>query len=284
MRAWMDSVLTPLITPERKEIMLDVIVSLEQLNYETALDEIQQVVEMSGSFCDNAMLLARIDDVIFTAHETIFKQHMLKISADASMLVRKSVVDMLMGLNVYIMPEHVLGLFEAELTAEEIISEICELFTEVQADEVWPHIEWVDPALLTAIKNEVKARVMYREEAVDPTVHHNRIKLLNKLFIMVGRDKFSLVNELTNNGVRVGAVNFTSLLLQSLESIERRPLSERAVETLGLAILSDLPLEKLDRTMRVAIDDLSDGGMGVADMLATIKPLLAEVSKLNEST
>jgi hypothetical protein len=284
MKDWMDSVLTPLIAPERKEVLLSCIGAFEQLDYQAALDEIQQVVEMSGSNCDNAMLLSRIDDIVWYAHETIFKQHMLKISTDATQAVRQAVVDVLMGIDVYIMPEHVVGLFEAKFTPEEILSDLVELMTPVMADDVWPHIEWIDPRLMESIESEVRKQVMYRTEAVDPGEFQSRIRLLNKFFRIVGRDRFSIVNDLSKNGVRVGTVEFTSLLLQSLETIERMPMADRAIETFGLALMSNLPLSKLNRTMHTAITDLTDGGMGLGEMQKLIKPLLAEVDKENEDT
>lgn len=276
-----DSVLTPLITEERKDVILSCVASLESLDYQAALDELHQVVEMSSGICDNAMLVSRIDDVIWNAHETIFKQHEVQVSAEATQEVRQAVVEVLANFDKYVIPDQLLLLFEGGFMPEEILAHMCQLFTAVKMDEAWAEIQNVSPQLLNTMREEVERQVRYRGlEDASPTPIE-RVRMVNGYIRMFGAETFSMMLDLSRNGVRIGTREISALIQQSLEALDRKEPEHAALEIFGLVLLSTTPVTEIARKVRDLIGDYTDNNIDNSRMLETIKPL---VTLLNEYT
>jgi hypothetical protein len=277
-----DSVLTPLITEERKEVILSCVASLESLDYQTALDELHQVVEMSDGTVDNAMLISRIDDVIWNAHETIFKQHEVEVSNEASQEIRQAVVEVLSSFNRYVIPDQLLLLFEGAFMPEEILAHMCQLFTTVKMDEAWPEIKNVSPRLLETMKEEIERQVRYRGlEDADPTPIQ-RVKMVNDYIRTFGGETFSMMLDLSQNGVRIGTREIGPLVQQSVEALDRKEPEHAALELFGLVLLSNTPTEEIPRKVRDLIGDFTDNNIDNSRMLETIKPLVTLLNEYKE--
>lgn len=280
----LDSVLTPLITEERKEVILSCVASLESLDYQAALDELQQVVEIQDGLSTNEMLLSRIDDVIWTAHETIFKNHEVTVSAEATQEVRQSVVDVLANFNRYIVPDQLLMLFEGAFMSEEILAQMVQLFTTVKFDEAWPEIQYVSPQLIATMREEVERQVRYRglEEADATPVL--RVKMVNDYIRMVGGETFSMLLDLSNAGVRIGTRDISGLVQQSIEALDRKDPAVAALELFGLTIMSNVPVDQIDKKVRELIADYSDNSYDTNLMMTAVKPLLTSLSGYQDAT
>ncbi|WDS62355.1 putative structural head protein [Pseudomonas phage D6] len=269
-----DSVLTPLITEERKDVILSCVASLESLDYQAALDELHQVVEMKDGMCDNEMLVSRIDDIIWHAHETVFKQHEVQVSMEADQEVRQSIVDVLSNFDKYVIPDQLLLLFEGGFMPEEILAQMCQLFTQVKADEVWPMINDVSPRLLNTMREEIERQVRYRGlEDADPTPIQ-RVKMVNDFIRTFGEGSFTMLLDLSRNGVRIGTREISPLIQQSLEALDRKEVEVAAIEMFGLLLLSNTPVEEIARKIRDLIGDFTDNNIDNTNMLNTIKPLV----------
>jgi len=270
-----DSVLTPLITEERKDVILSCVASLESLDYQAALDELHQIVEMKDGMCDNEMLVSRIEDVIWYAHETIFKQHEVKVSMEATQEIRQSIVDVLSNFDKYVIPDQLLLLFEGGFMPEEILAHMCQLFTSVKMDEAWPEIVSVSPRLLNTMKEEIERQVRYRGlDDADPTPLQ-RVKMVNDYIRAFGEGTFSMLLDLSRNGVRIGTREISPLLQQSLEALDRKEVEHAAMEIFGLLLLSNTPVEEIPRKARDLIGDFTDNNIDNTNMLNSIKPLVA---------
>lgn len=269
----LDSVLTPLITEERKEVILSCVASLESLNYQAALDELHQVVEFNDTMGDNTMLLSRIDDIIWNAHESIFKQHEVQVSPEATQEVRQSVVDVLANFNTYVIPDQLLMLFEGGFMPEEVLAQMVQLFTAVKFDEAWPEIKDVSPQLMNTMREEIERQVRYRGlEEADP-VPVLRVKMVNDYVRTFGPDAFSMTLDLSKSGVRVGARDITELVQQSLQALDRKNPEHAALELFGLAMLSSVPVEEIEKRVRGLIADYSDNNYDTTTMNNVLKPL-----------
>lgn len=270
----LDSVLTPLITDERKEVILSSVASLEALDYQAALDELHQVVEMSNGMCDNQMLLSRIDDVIWNAHDTIFKQHEIVIKTEAPQIVRQSIVEVLSGFDKYIIPDQLLELFNGGYTSEEIIAQMCQLFTTIPEDEAWENIVSVSDRLLENMRNVVEQQVRYRGLDEADVSQTERVRMVNNYSRTFGLETFSLAIELARNGVRVGTRDIGSLLQQSLPALDKKDAEVAAIEMFGLLLLSNVPVETIAKKARELIDDYTDNNIDNSNMLKTLKPFI----------
>jgi len=266
-----DSVLTPLVPEERKEVILKCVASLEALEYNDALDEMQQVVEMTDTMGDNQMMISRLDDIIWNAHETIFKRHEITVSAEASQEVRQSIVDVVSNFDKYIIPDQLLMLFEGGFMAEEIIAQMCQLFTGIPMDEVWPEVKDVSHRLMLGMKEEIERQVRYRGvEDADP-VPVMRVKMVNDFIRALGRDTLSMAIEMANAGVRVGVRTASSLVQQSVEALDKKEAEHAAMELFGLVVLSDTPVDKIEKQVRDYVTDFTDDNHKSRRMLDTLK-------------
>ncbi|MNC16937.1 hypothetical protein D3C87_1051650 [compost metagenome] len=277
-----DSVLTPLITEERKEVILSCVASLESLDYQAALDELHQVVEMSDGTVDNATMIARIDDVIWNAHETIFKQHEVQVSNEATQEIRQSIVEVLSNFNKYVIPDQLLMLFEGEFMPEEILAHMCQLFTSVKMDEVWPEIKDVSPNLLRTMREEIERQVRYRglEDAEVSSVQ--RVKMVNDYIRVCGAETFSMLLDLSQSGVRIGTREISSLIQQSLEALDRKEPEHAALEIFGLVLMSNTPVPEIEKKVRDLIGDYTDNNMDNSRMLESVKPLVKLLNEYKE--
>ncbi|QBJ02614.1 putative structural head protein [Pseudomonas phage Psa21] len=277
-----DSVLTPLITEERKEIILSCVASLESLDYQAALDELHQVVEMKDGMCDNEMLVSRIDDVIWNAHETIFKQHEVTVSAEATQEIRQSIVEVLSSFDKYIIPDQLLLLFDGDFMSEEILAHMCQLFTSVKMDEAWPEIKDVSPNLINTMREEIERQVRYRglqDADVSPI---SRIKMINDYIRLFPIETFSMMLDLSRSGIRVGVRGIDELVEQSLNGLDQKEPVHAALEIFGLLLLSNVPVEQIPRKSRDLLQSYTDDNMYFTQMTEAVKPLLALLDRYKE--
>ncbi len=279
----LDSVLTPLITEERKGLILSCVASLESLDYQAALDELQQVVEIQDGLSDNGMLLARIDDVIWNAHETIFKNHEIEVSAEATQEIRQAIVDVLANFNRYIVPDQLLMLFEGGFMPDEVLAQMVQLFTAVKFDEAWPMIGNVSPQLMNTMREEIERQVRYRGLEDTDVTPVRRVKMVNDYIRVVGQDTFSMLLDLSNSGVRIGTRDIAGLVQQSLEALDRKDPEVAALELFGLVLMSNVPVEEIDKKIRELIADYSDNNMDTTRMLAAVKPLTTLLSEYQDA-
>jgi hypothetical protein len=277
-----DSVLTPLITEERKEVILNCVASLESLDYQAALDELHQVVEMKDGMCDNEMLISRIDDVIWNAHETIFKQHEVQVSTEASQEVRQSIVEVLANFDKYVVPDQLLMLFEGGFMPEEILAHMCQLFTSAKIDEVWPEIKDVSPNLMRTMRDEIERQVRYRGLDENDVTPLRRVKMVNDYIRICGAETFSMLLDLSQAGVRIGTREIGTLIQQSLEALDRKESEHAALEIFGLVLMSNTPVTEIEKKVRDLIGDYTDNNMDNSRMLESIKPLVKLLDEYKE--
>lgn len=271
----LDSVLTPLITEERKEVILSCVASLETLDYQEALDELHQVVEFNDSMGDNSMLLSRIDDIIWNAHDTIFKRHEVKVSAEASQEVRQSIVDVLSSFNKYIIPDQLLLLFEGGFMPEEVLAQMVQLFSVVKFDEAWPEILEVSPQLMNTMREEIERQVRYRGLEDADVTPVRRVKMVNDILRIAGHQTFSMLMDMSQAGVRIGTQAISGLVQQSLEGLDRKEPPAVALELFGLVLMSSVEVPLIEQKVRELIADFGEGNTNTLQMIETVKPLFA---------
>lgn len=282
MQQILDSVLTPLITEERKEIILECVASLESGGFETALDELHQVIEMQDGISDNAMLLGRIDDVIYTAQSRIFNEHQITVSLESSMAVRSSIVRALANFDTYIIPDQLLLLFQGGFSPEEIIAQMAAIFSDINSEDVYECIEAVSVELMRAIEDVITKNLMVRGVPSTRVAPVSRIRLVNRALDAVGREPLSMITELATAGVRVGTP-IKTLIEQSMAALDRFSPDAAAIQILGLVLFSDVPVDAIQKTTIDLCEDFTDNRMEQVLMTDTIKRLMRQLGALNET-
>lgn len=282
MQEILDSVLTPLITEDRKEIILECVASLESGGFETALDELHQIIEIQDGISDNAMLLGRIDDVIFTAQSRVFNEHQITVSLESSMAVRSSIVRALANFDTYILPDQLLMLFQGGFTPDEIIANMAAIFSDVDSEDVREVIVEVSVELMRAIEDVVTKNLMVRGVPTTKVAPVSRIRLVNRALDAVGREPLSMITELAAAGVRVGTP-IKLLIEQSMTALDRYTPDAAAVQILGLVLFSDVPVDAIQKTTIDLCEDFTDNRMEQVLMTDAVKRLMHQLGALNEA-
>jgi hypothetical protein len=283
MKDYLDSILTPLITDERKEVLIDCVVTLEHINYETAIDEIQQVCEIQSGISDNAMLLSRLDDVIHYAHNQIFIQHNLVVSTEATQEQRQAIVKALTEFDHYIIPDQIVLLMGGQHTNEEIIAHMVPMFTRLKFDQIIDYIQTVDDVLIQAIARTLEARMAARGAIEAPLAPVSRIRLINRVVARVGRERFSMVFDLSDAGLRVGAA-IDNLYQLAVDGLDRLDPAAAAYEIFGLVLFSDVPLADIANHTNTLITDYQEDTAALRTMQLTLKPVFALLGEYANET
>ncbi|BEG72720.1 hypothetical protein RVBP21_3480 [Pseudomonas phage BRkr] len=282
MKEMLDSILTPLVMEERKEIMLECVASLEEMDYSAALDELHTVCSIADDNADTMMLLGRIDDIIRVAHDQVLAAHEVKVSDEATQEQRLAIVHTILGLPNYILPDQIELILQGDFDNEEILAHLVPMFERLSFDEVWPLINEVSVSFIDALKAMVQDTMMTRGHIDEYIAPVSRIRVLNRLMNTIGRDKFSMVLELSNSGMRVGH-DWLELLSNSLESLDNKNAQDAAYEMVGLAFFSNLHLDSIYSTVKVSIDEYTENEMERNIMERVIDEIKRKMGKLYET-
>ena len=282
MKDMLDSILTPLVMEERKEIMLDCVASLEEIDYSAALDELHTVCSIADDYADNMMLLGRIDDIIRVAHDQVISAHEIRISDEASQEQRLAVVRTIIGLPHYILPDQIELLLQGDFDKEEILAHLVPMFEQQTFDEMLPLILHVSESFIEAVANLVQNTKMVRGHVDEYTAPVSRIRVLNRLVNTFGRDKFTMLFELSNSGMRVGQ-DFIELLNSSLDALDRKNSIDATYEMIGLAFFSNVHLDSIYSTVKTAIYEYTENTMEQSMMEREIDDIKRKMGKLYET-
>lgn len=282
MQEQLDSVLTPLMTDERKEVILDCVLSFEEIDYGAALDELQQVIAIADDMADMSMLLARIDDIIRIGHESILMAHDIKIADEATQAQRQAIVKTILSLQYYILPDQIQLLLQGNFDCEEILAHLVPMFENVSFDEILPLVIEVSPTFIKALVGLIDKELQVRGHVDEYLAPVSRIRLLNQLVTRVGRHHFSMMLELSESGMRVGH-DWIELLNNSLEALDSKNAQEAAYEMVGLAFFSNTPLPQLYQTVKLSLDEYTDNAMERNIMENVIRDIEKVMGSLNET-
>lgn len=285
MKDFIDSYLTPLIHEERKEVILDCVASFEKINYVAALDELNTVCQIQSGISDNAMLLSRIDDIIRIAQDEILNEHLIKISDEATQAERQAVVNTLLSLEDYIIPDEVNDILLAEYSPEETLAHLVELIdTSVDFLNIIDLIESVSPTLISNITSFIQSVLTTRGQAYGNVSNIERINLINRLIRIHTRASFKLAMELVNAGLRVGKRNIDDLLQISFGPLDAMTPIEVAKEIVGLVLISNTEQNEISRTVMGIIDDFTSNNIERSIMENEAKKILNSIGDTNEIT
>lgn len=282
MREILDGALAPLVTPELLDIILDCVSTLETVNYDAALDELNTVIMIADSMADSAMLVSRVLDIIRVAQDQMLQSYQIELSDEATMENRHSVIQLLLNLPNYIIPEDIQTLMMGDYDNESLIAHLVPMFSQVDIEEIYPLVLRVDDALIASLRSMVNEKVMVRGISMEANSNAPRIRLINTAIARIGRDKFQLVLELANSGVRSDRP-MRELLELSFDALDRMNCFDAAYELFGLALFSNCAISKIEFETQMAYDEYTDNDMERNTMLDEFRKIKLIMGNLNEA-
>lgn len=272
-----------LVTPETLAVILDTVETLLEQDYVLALDELNTVLMIADDNADSAMLVGRIMDILTYALNFILNNRQVVVSDDAPLAIRLAVVNTLLYIPLYVIPEDLAHIFQQNYDDVETMAELVAFFSVYDAGRLIDYIEEAGDETLSYMKNQINQRIQTMGEASGIRPPVERIKVINRLLRTVDRSKFSMMLELANAGVRVGR-SYDELLTMSFEGLESRNPTEAAAQMVGLAFFSDMPLPSLWAKLNVTLDDYTDNPMERKLMVDEISDIRHKLGDLNAVT
>jgi len=255
-----------LILEEQLEIILDIVDTLLSLDYGLALDEITAVIMMADDYADMPMLVERINDILRIALDYILGTYEVIVADEATAFQRHAVVKALIGIPLYILPDDISKIIEAEYDNEETLAHIVTMFERISVDEVLDVITHISEGSFENIKTTIADIMSIRGIAETSEVPIDRIKQINKIIAVVGADRVSLMMELANAGVRVGR-DLDKLMEISFESLESHNPVDATFQIIGLVWFSNVETEQVPVTIRRLINEYTDNNMELGMMM-----------------
>lgn len=283
MKLEIQDAISSLVPPEQLSIILDVVDTLLEKDYVLALDELNTVLMLADDNCDSAMLVARIHDVLVYAMNYCLNDYDIIISDDAPLYVRHAVYKTLIYMPLYLIPESLAHIFEADYDNEETIAQLVPYFTEYSVEQILPFVESVSGEILNTLRGEVDAKMAVQAEYVGKRRPTERIRVINQLIQRNGRDAFSMMIELSDAGVNVGR-SYEELINISFEALESKNPEDVARQLVGLAFFSDVELGAIWRTIDASLDDYTDNPLERRIMLDAIGSIKRSMGDINETT
>lgn len=259
-------VLENLILNEQLEVILDIVDTLLSLNYEAALDEIAQIIMLADDYADMSMLVERINDILRAAMDYILTSYEVTLSDDATAFQRHAVIKALVGIPLYILPEDISKVIESEYDNEETLAHIVTMFELIDIDEILEHIINISQGSLDNIKSTILQRTLVRGVSNENLSNVDRVRSVNKLISIFGKDKLKLLIELSNSGVRIGRP-IEQLLSLSFEALEKLNVEDATMELIGLVWFSDTAEDSINSTIIKVIQDYTDNNMELSMMM-----------------
>lgn len=282
MRLEIQDAIQDLVTPETLSVMLDVVDTLTEKDYVLALDELNAVLMLADSMADSSMLVGRINDVLHYAITYCLNDYDIVMTDDAPLKVRHDIYKSLIYLPLYIIPEDLAKVFQADYDNVEVIAQLVQYFSDLTPDQVVDYIDSVATTTIDSLQQQITDKLAISGEYAGTRVDVERIRVINKLISTNERAKFSMMLELADAGVRVGR-NYDELITMSFESLESRNAVEAAGQMVGLAFFSDLPLNGIWRKIDASLDEYTDNPMERRMMLDEIATIKRNVGTLDET-
>lgn len=247
MRNLLDDFLEPLVTPERREVIVDCVVTLEEMNYEAALDELSNIIQLSDE-TETVNLLGRIEAVLDVAQEHFINTYGIVLLPGLSQYQKQYIVKCLTNLDHYILPDQIELLLMGDFDNPTVLAKLVELLEGIEAEELLPFIHTVPDSFMTYLKDMTREQLMLRGSMEDYTVPVSRIRLINMLFAAYGKEPFSLALELIQSGKRIGSA-LRPLIDDHIETLDNYPIDVLPYQLIGLVVISDVATDTLDRAI-----------------------------------
>lgn len=277
----LDHFLEPLVSELRKADIMDCVVSLEEMNYEAALDELGLIVEISDT-ADTVTTLNRIDAVLTTAQSYFINSYGIVLDPGLPLEQTQSIVRCLMSLEFYILPEQLELLLLGDYDNEHILALLVETLEGLDSDITLPFIRHVNDSFIVNLKHLVEDQLMLREPTYEYTIPVSRIRLINRVMTEFGTESISLALELVRNGRKIGSP-LRGLIDDSIELLDAMDVNDNlGLELLGLILISDVPTDNLNAVINEEIESFTESTLERRTLKTIMlsNPIISEIIKV----
>lgn len=261
MRDTLELALTDVVGPEQLQVLVEAVTQLETCGLSTPSDDLQTVIEIQDAMSDNALLVSRVNDILYLAYEEAFASLGVAVADEATLAFKTALLDALTSLDYYIIPEQIQLLYQAPFTNEEIVAHLMPIFTpyDLELSVMW--ITQVSDATIARLKEVIDGKVQLNSEAdvQSPKDNAARLSRLNRLIKLVGAEQVSAVYTLAQAGVRAGRP-LDALLTQVLPQLDGFEPEQVTSELYALLLFSDTPLDQLKskNSLMALVNDFED--------------------------
>jgi len=274
MRDTLELALTDVVGPEQLQVILDAATQLETCGLSAPSDDLQTVIEIQDAMSDNALLVSRVNDILYLAYEEAFASLGVTVDDEATLAFKTALLDAITSLDYYIIPEQIQLLYQAPFTNEEIVAHLMPIFTPYDLELAVMWITQVSDATIARLKEVIDAKVQLNTQAdvQSPKDNAARLSRLNRLIKLVGAEQVSAVYTLAQAGVRAGRP-LDALLTQLLPQLEGLEPEHVTSELYAVLLFSDTPLDALKskNSLMALINDFEEdlGRQRRMDLVAT---------------
>lgn len=261
MRDTLELALTDVVGPEQLQVLVEAVTQLETCGLSTPSDDLQTVIEIQDAMSDNALLVSRVNDILYLAYEEAFASLGVTVDEEATLAFKTALLDAITSLDYYIIPEQIQLLYQAPFTNEEIVAHLMPIFTpyDLELSVMW--ITQVSDATIARLKEVIDGKVQLNSEAdvQSPKDNAARLSRLNRLIKLVGAEQVSAVYTLAQAGVRAGRP-LDALLTQVLPQLDGFEPEQVTSELYALLLFSDTPLDQLKskNSLMALVNDFED--------------------------
>lgn len=226
------------VTPERKTLLVDAVITLEELGHEAALDELNSVM-MIRDTTDTVTTLVRINTIVDTAQEMILLQQGITLNPELDLKHKQKLVTLINNLEYYVYPDQAELLFLGDFDNETTFVKLVDLLEGV--DDQYLLLEYINNVtdqFIKYVEDLIFTQLLTRGQAKDYDTPISKIKFINNLITKFGKSRFSLAMELIEGGKRVG--DKLQTILDTRFTYIGEGFEEFVFELLGLIAISDV--------------------------------------------
>ncbi len=272
-----DNFLESRVSPERREVVVECVASLEEMNYTAALDELNSILLISDDI-DTLNTLGRIEAVIDTAQSHFINTYGILLIPGLSQYNKQFIVKCLANLEYYILPDQIELLLMGDYDNETILAKLVELLEGFDSEELIGNIHTVPDSFVDGLKALVKEQLMLRASVEEYTTPVSRIRLINKLMGAFSREHFSIALELIESGKRIGSA-LRPLIDDHIGILDTLTPEQLAYQMTGLVFISDVVTDELDKAITEELEGFSDIAYEKKVMLETFRLIQNTVLK-----
>lgn len=245
-------------TPEHLEMLLTAHRCLDNAGVDSIDDELIALMAIHDGMYDNAALVNQVQSAFGISLTAALNEYSIRFDPATPLPVLVGVLDTVSTFEQYVVPVTLWDITTSGDDPDVILSNIVELFSDVNPDDVIEYVEYVDPRVISRMRQVAEDRMQHEEDISDvPDDYHKRVAAINRIQRITSRRHPRLTVELAEAGFSM-AQPMLVVLEQCLDDLDQMYPADVGREFLGLVYYSNTPLGSVHREARGLAEDFTD--------------------------
>lgn len=245
-------------TPEHLEMLLTAHQCLNNAGVDSIDDELIALMAVQDGLYDNAALVNQIQSAFGISLTTALNEYSIRFDPATPLPVLVGVLDTVSTFEQYLVPVTLWDITTSGDDPDVILSSVVGLFSDVTPDDVVDHVEYVDPRVISRMRQVAEDRMQHEEDNSDvPDDYHKRVAAINRIQRLTSRRHPRLTVELSEAGFPMTQPMLV-VLEQCLDDLDQMYPADVGREFLGLVYYSNTPLASVHREARGLAEDFTD--------------------------